>query len=99
MAIALADILNQRQVALQLRSRRRPSAIREIVSLFEKTGSVARPADFLAQVLAREEGGSTLAETVSLCHMHAPSWSIRLRSRSAAATLAFPGTIKENARG
>jgi mannitol/fructose-specific phosphotransferase system IIA component (Ntr-type) len=62
MAIALADILDQRQVALQLRSRRRRNAVREVVSLFEKTGSVARPADFLAQVLAREEAGSTLAE-------------------------------------
>jgi mannitol/fructose-specific phosphotransferase system IIA component (Ntr-type) len=62
MAIALADILDQRQVALQLRSRRQPTAIREVVSLFEKTGSLARPADFLAQVLAREEAGSTLAE-------------------------------------
>ena len=62
MAIARADILDERKVALQLRSRRRPHAIREIVSLFEKTGSVARPADFLAQVLVREEAGSTLAE-------------------------------------
>ncbi len=62
MAIALADILDQRQVALQVRSRRRPNAIREVVNLFEKTGSVARPADFLAQVLAREKAGSTLAE-------------------------------------
>ena len=62
MAIPLAEILDQRQVALQLRSRRQPNAIREVVSLFEKTGSVARPADFLAQVLAREEAGSTLAE-------------------------------------
>jgi mannitol/fructose-specific phosphotransferase system IIA component (Ntr-type) len=62
MAIALADILDQRQVALQLRSRRRPNAIREIVSLFEKTGSLTRPHDFLAQVRAREEAGSTLAE-------------------------------------
>src|SRR5438105_13173025 len=69
MAIALADILDQRQVALLLRSRRRPSAIREIVRLFEKTGSVARPAGFLAQVLAREEAGSALAENgVALPH-------------------------------
>jgi mannitol/fructose-specific phosphotransferase system IIA component (Ntr-type) len=69
MAIALADILDQRQVALQLRSRGRPSAIREIVSLFAKTGSVARSADFLAQVLAWEEAGSTLAENgVALPH-------------------------------
>ena len=33
-----------------------------MVSLFEKTGSVARPADFLAQVLSREEASSTLSE-------------------------------------
>jgi len=39
------------------------------VSLLEKTGSVARSADFLAQVLAREEAGSTLAENgVALPH-------------------------------
>ena len=50
MAIALGDILDQRQVALHLKSRRRPNAVREVVSLFEKTGSVARPEDFLAQV-------------------------------------------------
>jgi mannitol/fructose-specific phosphotransferase system IIA component (Ntr-type) len=62
MAIALADILDQRQVALQLRSRRRPHAVREVANLFEKTESVARLADFLAQVLAREEAGATLAE-------------------------------------
>ena len=62
MAIALADILDERQVALQLRSRRRPHAIRELASLFEKTGTMARPADFLAQALAREEAGATLAE-------------------------------------
>jgi mannitol/fructose-specific phosphotransferase system IIA component (Ntr-type) len=62
MAIALVEILDQQQFALQLRSRRRPNAIREVGRLFEKTGSVARPQDFLAQVLAREEAGSTLTE-------------------------------------
>lgn len=62
MAIVLGDILDQRQIALHLKSRRRPNAVREVVSLFEKTGSVARPEDFLAQVLAREKAGSTLAE-------------------------------------
>src|SRR4030095_6965229 len=62
MAIALAEILDPRQFALQLRSRRRPNVIREVVSLLEKTGSVARPADFVAQVLSREEAGSTLSE-------------------------------------
>jgi mannitol/fructose-specific phosphotransferase system IIA component (Ntr-type) len=62
MAIALAGILDQRQIELHLKSRRRANAIRELASLFEKTGSIARPADFLAQVLAREESGATLGE-------------------------------------
>jgi PTS system nitrogen regulatory IIA component len=62
MTIALTDILDQRQVALQLRSRRPSNVLREIVGLFEKSGSVLRPADFLAQVEAREKTGSTLAE-------------------------------------
>ena len=62
MAIALADILDQRQVELQLKSRRQPNAIQELANLFEKTGSIARPADFLAQVLVREQAGATLAE-------------------------------------
>ena len=62
MAIALADILDQRQVELQLKSRRQPNAIQELANLFEKTGSIVRPPDFLAQVLAREEAGATLTE-------------------------------------
>ena len=45
-----------------MRSRRPSNAIREVLSLFEKTGSVARPADFLAQVLSREEASSPLSE-------------------------------------
>src|ERR1041385_7209508 len=62
MAIALADILDERQVALQLRSRRQPSAIRQLVALLENTGRVTRPADFVAQVEAREKTISALAE-------------------------------------
>ena len=99
MAIALADILDQRRVALQLRSRRPPNAIREVVSLFEKTGSIAQPADFLKQVLAREEAGSTLAEN-GVAFPHARTDLVDQialtigRSRGA-----FSGTIRENARG
>jgi mannitol/fructose-specific phosphotransferase system IIA component (Ntr-type) len=62
MGIALADILDERQIALQLKSRRQANALREIIGLFEKTGSVLQPTDFLAQVLARERVNSTLAE-------------------------------------
>jgi mannitol/fructose-specific phosphotransferase system IIA component (Ntr-type) len=62
MAIALADILDERHIALQLKSRRQANAFREIIGLLEKTGSVLQPAEFLAQVLAREKVNSTLIE-------------------------------------
>jgi mannitol/fructose-specific phosphotransferase system IIA component (Ntr-type) len=62
MAIALADILDERHIALQLKSRRQANALREIIGLLEKTGSVPQPAEFLAQVLAREKVNSTLIE-------------------------------------
>ena len=62
MAIALADTLDERQIALQLKSRRQANALREIIGLLEKTGSVLQPAEFLAQVLAREKVNSTLIE-------------------------------------
>lgn len=62
MAIALADILDERHIALQLKSRRQTNALREIIGHLEKTGSVLQPAEFLAQVLARERVNSTLIE-------------------------------------
>ena len=62
MAIALADILDERHIALQLKSRRQSNALREIIGLLEETGSMLQPAEFLAQVLARERVNSTLAE-------------------------------------
>ncbi len=62
MAIALVDILDERHIALRLKSRRQANTLREIIGLLEKTGSVLQPADFLAQVLARERVNSTLIE-------------------------------------
>jgi nitrogen PTS system EIIA component len=70
MAIALADVLDEGQIALQLKSRRQTNALREIIALFEKTGSLLQPADFLAQVLVRERLNSTLAEN-SVAFSHA----------------------------
>jgi nitrogen PTS system EIIA component len=70
MAMALADVLDERQIALQLKSRRQANALREIIGLFEKTGTVLQPTDFLAQVLAREKVNSTLAEN-SVAFPHA----------------------------
>jgi nitrogen PTS system EIIA component len=70
MAIALADVLDERRIALQLKSRRQANALREIIGLFEKTGGVLQPTDFLAQVLVRERVNSTLAEN-SVAFPHA----------------------------
>jgi mannitol/fructose-specific phosphotransferase system IIA component (Ntr-type) len=70
MAIALADILDERQIALKLKSRRQANALREIIGLFEKTGSLLQSTDFLAQVLARERVNATLAEN-SVAFPHA----------------------------
>ena len=62
MAIALADILDERHIGLRLKSRRQANTLREIIGLLEKTGRVLQPAEFLAQVLARERVNSTLVE-------------------------------------
>ena len=62
MAIALAGILDERHIALRLKSRRPANTLRGIIGLLEKTGSVLQPADFVAQVLARERVNSTLIE-------------------------------------
>ena len=62
MAIALAEILDERHIASRLKSRRQANTLREIIGLLEKTGSVLQPAEFLAQVLARERVNSTLIE-------------------------------------
>ena len=70
MAIALADVLDERQIALQLKSRRQANALREIIGLFEKTANVLQPTDFLAHVLVRERVNSTLAEN-SVAFPHA----------------------------
>ena len=70
MAIALADILNERQIALQLKSRRKTNALGEMVGLFALNEAVRRPNLFLDQVLAREHTGSTLADNgIALPHV------------------------------
>lgn len=62
MAIALADILNERQVLPQLKSRRMPNAIRELIDLLAATEKVRQPGKLFEQVILREETSSTLAE-------------------------------------
>ena len=54
MAIALSDLLDERQVVLRLRSRKLSNALREIVQLLAQNGKIDNPGAFLEQVLARE---------------------------------------------
>jgi mannitol/fructose-specific phosphotransferase system IIA component (Ntr-type) len=62
MAIALSDLLDERQVALRLRSRKVPNALREIVQLLAQNEKIADPESFLEQVLAREQEHSSVVE-------------------------------------
>jgi len=62
MAIALADLLDEKQMILQLRSRKPANAIREIVQLLALNGKIDNTKDFLEQVLAREQAYPSVVE-------------------------------------
>ncbi len=62
MAIALSDLLDERQVALRLRPRKLPNALREIVQLLAQNGKIGDPESFLEQVLAREQEHPSVVE-------------------------------------
>jgi mannitol/fructose-specific phosphotransferase system IIA component (Ntr-type) len=55
MAIALADLLDEKQVVLRLRSRKLANAVREIIQLLAANGKIDDADEFLEQVLAREQ--------------------------------------------
>ena len=55
MAIALADLLHEKQVILRLRSRKSANALREIVRLLAENGKIDQPEKFLEQIVAREQ--------------------------------------------
>jgi mannitol/fructose-specific phosphotransferase system IIA component (Ntr-type) len=55
MAIALTDLLDEKQVILRLRSRKVPNALREIIELLTQNGKIKNPQAFFEKVLAREE--------------------------------------------
>src|SRR5437870_11886391 len=55
MAIALADLLDEKQVILRLRSRKPTNAVREIIQLLAANGKIDDADEFLEQVLAREQ--------------------------------------------
>jgi mannitol/fructose-specific phosphotransferase system IIA component (Ntr-type) len=62
MPIALADLLDEKQIILKLRSRKPANAIREIVQVLAHKGKTARPETFLEQVLAREQTHPSVVE-------------------------------------
>ena len=62
MAIALTDLLDEKQVILGLRSRKVPNALREIIELLAQNGKVGNQKAFLEKVLAREEAHPSVLE-------------------------------------
>lgn len=62
MAIALSDLLDEREVLLRLRSRKLANAVREVVELLAQNQKVQEPEKFLQQVLAREQAHPSVAE-------------------------------------
>jgi mannitol/fructose-specific phosphotransferase system IIA component (Ntr-type) len=62
MAITLADLLDEKQVLLRLRSRKPANAVREIVQLLSNNRQLDKPEAFLEQVLARERAHPSVVE-------------------------------------
>jgi len=62
MAIALTDLLDEKQVILGLRSRKVPNALREIIELLAQNGKIQNPQAFFEKVLAREEAHASVVE-------------------------------------
>jgi mannitol/fructose-specific phosphotransferase system IIA component (Ntr-type) len=62
MAIALADLLDEKQVILRLRSRKPANALCEIVRLLAENGRIDQPEKFLEHVLAREQVHPSVVE-------------------------------------
>jgi mannitol/fructose-specific phosphotransferase system IIA component (Ntr-type) len=69
MAISLVDLLDERDVALQLRARKPANAVRQIIQLMAESGKLSRPEEFLEAVLAREQINlSTVENGVAFPH-------------------------------
>jgi mannitol/fructose-specific phosphotransferase system IIA component (Ntr-type) len=62
MAIALADLLDEKQVILRLRSRKPANALREIVQLLAENSKIDQPDKFLEQIIAREQVHPSVVE-------------------------------------
>src|SRR5438046_4154289 len=62
MAIALADLLDEKHVTLKLRSRKPANAVREITQLLAANGKIDNAETFLEQVLVREQAHPSVVE-------------------------------------
>src|SRR5713226_4354968 len=62
MVIALADLLDEKNVALQLRPWKQANALREIVQLLAANEKIDHPVKFLEAVLAREQANPSTVE-------------------------------------
>jgi mannitol/fructose-specific phosphotransferase system IIA component (Ntr-type) len=62
MAIALSELLDEKQVILRLRSRKLPNGLREIIQVLAQNGKIENPEEFLEQVLAREQAHPSVVE-------------------------------------
>ncbi|HJT82102.1 MAG TPA: PTS sugar transporter subunit IIA [Chthoniobacterales bacterium] len=62
MAIALADLLDTRQVTLTLRSRTAENAIHELVGLLAANEQLTAPEKFAEQIIARERANPSIVE-------------------------------------
>jgi mannitol/fructose-specific phosphotransferase system IIA component (Ntr-type) len=62
MAISLADLLDEKNVTLQLRSRKAANALREIVQLLTNNGKIDNAEKFLEEVLVREQAHPSVVE-------------------------------------
>jgi mannitol/fructose-specific phosphotransferase system IIA component (Ntr-type) len=62
MPVTLIDVLEPKQIALQLNGRDRDGALREIVQLLAANGKIADAHRFLEQLLAREQARPSVVE-------------------------------------
>src|SRR5260370_8300527 len=61
MSIALADLVDPKQIALDLRAETQEEALREIVGLLVAADKIDNPQKFVEQLRARETANSTYA--------------------------------------
>ena len=62
MAIALSELLDEKQVILRLRSRKLQNALREIIQVLAQNGKIDDGEIFLEEVLAREQAHPSAVE-------------------------------------